>query len=131
MKELTTKTIAECFKKSALTLKALPASNVQAQSSLFYKAIKSLNESTLAKSNLVRLFEPSNVVTMLQQTFKWSNALDEQSRELVWKWAAGVSWKMITKELGCSKTTAWRRLKQILQDVVDHLKENNGSNIGI
>ena len=46
---------------------------------------------------------------------------DLESRKLVWSRAARVPWKQISGELGCDRTTAWRRWQLALTKIAARL----------
>jgi hypothetical protein len=60
-------------------------------------------------------------ITRLEQTFDWVLWIEEAERKLVWSRAARVPWKQISGELGCDRTTAWRRWQLALTKIAARL----------
>ena len=51
----------------------------------------------------------------------WVRWIEEPERKLVWSRAARVPWKVITGEMGCDRTTAWRRWQLALTKIAARL----------
>jgi hypothetical protein len=65
---------------------------------------------------------PSNAaITRLEETFDWIVWVEEAERRLIWSRAARVPWKHISHELGCDRTTAWRRWQIALTKIAARL----------
>jgi hypothetical protein len=60
-------------------------------------------------------------ITRLEQTSDWVLWIEEAERKLVWSRAARVPWKQISGELGCDRTTAWRRWQLALTKIAARL----------
>lgn len=69
----------------------------------------------------LRLRALPDAISRLEQTFEWMAWLEVEERKLVWKRAANVRWKSICWELGCDRSTAWRRWVIALTKVSVHL----------
>ena len=65
-------------------------------------------------------FDPA-AITRLEQTFDWVLWIEEAERKLVWSRAARMPWKQISGELGCDRTTAWRRWQLALTKIAARL----------
>ena len=57
----------------------------------------------------MRLRATPDAITRLEQTFDWMQWIEVEERKLIWKRAAKVRWKTICWELGCDRSTAWRK----------------------
>ena len=58
----------------------------------------------------LRLGPPSpQAISRMEETFDWLYWLEIEERHLIWWRAKGIYWKLICRNLGCSRTTAWRR----------------------
>ena len=67
------------------------------------------------------LWPSAAAITRLEQTFDWVLWIEEAERKLVWSRAARVPWKQISGELGCDRTTAWRRWQLALTKIAARL----------
>ena len=63
----------------------------------------------------------ASAITRLEQTFDWVLWIEEAERKLIWARAARVPWKQICWELGCDRTTAWRKHKLALTKIASRL----------
>ena len=54
-------------------------------------------------------------------TSDWVLWIEVAERKLVWSRAARVPWKQISGEMGCDRTTAWRRWQQALTKIAARL----------
>ena len=82
-----------------------------------YEAL--LDAEHLAKAN--DSFGPLAVIDRLIETTQWLLWLSVEQRKLVWARARYVPWKVICKELGCARPTAWRRWRHALTIIVVEL----------
>jgi len=69
----------------------------------------------------MRVWPSAAAITRLEQTFDWVLWIEEAERKLVWSRAARVPWKQISGELGCDRTTAWRRWQLALTKIAARL----------
>ena len=69
----------------------------------------------------MRVWPSAAAITRLEQTSDWVLWIDEAERKLVWSRAARVPWKQISGELGCDRTTAWRRWQLALTKIAARL----------
>ena len=69
----------------------------------------------------MRVWPSVVAITRLEQTFDWVLWIEEAERKLVWSRAARVPWKQISGELGCDRTTAWRRWQLALTKIAARL----------
>jgi hypothetical protein len=69
----------------------------------------------------MRVWPSAAAITRLEQTFDWVLWIEEAERKLIWSRAARVPWKQISGELGCDRTTAWRRWQLALTKIAARL----------
>jgi len=69
----------------------------------------------------MRVSPSAAAITRLEQTTDWILWIDEDERRLVWLRAARVRWKLICMEIGCDRTTAWRRWQVALTKIASRL----------
>ena len=69
----------------------------------------------------MRVWPSAAAITRLEQTSDWVLWIEEAERKLVWSRAARVPWKQISGELGCDRTTAWRRWQLALTKIAARL----------
>ena len=69
----------------------------------------------------MRIVPSARSISGLERTFDWVAWLEEAERRLVWSRAARVPWKVISHELGCDRTTAWRRWQLALTKIAARL----------
>jgi hypothetical protein len=69
----------------------------------------------------MRVWPSAAAITRLEQTSDWVLWIEEAERKLVWSRAARVPWKQISVEMGCDRTTAWRRWQLALTKIAARL----------
>ena len=77
----------------------------------------------------LRLGPPTpSAISEMEQVFEWLLWLEVSERHLVWWRAANKPWKLICREAGYSRTTAWRKWAFALYKISYRLKtaENKG-----
>lgn len=57
----------------------------------------------------MRIVATAEAIARLEQTFEWMRWITVEERKLIWKRADNKHWKLICWELGCDRTTAWRK----------------------
>lgn len=60
-------------------------------------------------------------VRQMQALVDWALWINETERKLIWSRAARVPWRVISGELGCDRTTAWRRWQLALTKIAARL----------
>ncbi len=105
----TAKDVAEHFEEAIYTLKKLPPVRVQGYFNLWPDMKHSPNEIMQMEPIPMRLRATPDAITRLEQTFDWMQWIEVEERKLLWKRAAKVRWRPICIELGCDRTTAWRK----------------------
>ncbi len=105
----TVKDVEAHFEEASLTLRRLPAMKQNGYFSVWPDIIYSPNELLFQEKKLKRLLATPEAIARLDQSFEWMNWLEVDERKLIWKRAAKLSWKRICWQLGCDRTTAWRK----------------------
>ncbi len=109
IKRWTQSMVADQLEEALKTLRKLPPVVVQGYFNV-WPTIKYTEMEILQQEKLpLKLQARTEEITRLEETFCWMACLDIEERRLVWKRAANVRWKAICYELGCDRTTAWRR----------------------
>lgn len=109
LKRWTQSMVADQLEDAVITLRKLPPVVVQGYFNLWPK-IKYTELEILQQEQLPLKLRPRmEEITRLEETFSWMACLEIEERKLIWKRAAKVRWKAICCELGCDRSTAWRR----------------------
>lgn len=107
----TAKDVADRFERALYTLKRLPPVKVQGYYNL-WPAIKYTQREIWEMEKLpMRLGPPpAQDISRMEETLQWIILLDDiDERRLVWLRAAKVRWKSICCQMGCDRSTAWRK----------------------
>ncbi len=117
----TAEDVADRFREAVLTLTKLPPVKVQGYFSV-WPAIK-LNPLEILQQDRkpLRLLALPAAITRLDEILTWLPWLTIEERRLVWQRAARMRWKLICAELGCDRSTAWRRWVMALEKVAASL----------
>ena len=83
--------------------------------------VRTSREISAMEPQPMRVWPSAAAITRLEQTFDWVLWIEEAERKLVWSRAARVPWKQISGELGCDRTTAWRRWQLALTNIAARL----------
>ena len=113
--------IADHFEEAFRTLRKLPPVRVQAYFNAWPQIVRSEKEILAMEPQPMRVRPSTSAITRLEQTFDWVLWIEEAERKLVWSRAARVPWKQISGELGCDRTTAWRRWQLALTKIAARL----------
>jgi len=101
--------VADHFEEAFRTLRKLPPVRVQGYFNAWPAVVRTPREVADMEPEPMRVWPSSAAISRLEQTFDWMLWIEEAERKLIWARAARVPWKQITGELGCDRTTAWRR----------------------
>jgi len=113
--------VAAHFAEAFQTLRRLPPVRVRGYFNS-WPAINRTRQEIAAMEVQPMRFTPSPAaITRLEQTFDWVLWVEEAERKLIWSRAARVAWKQITTEMGCDRTTAWRRWQNALGKIAAKL----------
>jgi hypothetical protein len=101
--------VADHFEEAFRTLRKLPPVKAQGYFNTWPDIVRTSREIAAMEPQPMRVWPSAAAITRLEQTFDWVLWIEEAERKLVWSRAARVPWKQISGELGCDRTTAWRR----------------------
>ena len=119
--EWTAKAVADHFEEAFRTLRKLPPVKVQGYFNSWPDMARSRREIGCMEAEPMRVRPSAAAITRLEQTLDWIVWIDVEDRKLVWSRAARVPWKQISGELGCDRTTAWRRWQIALTKIAARL----------
>ena len=120
-REWTADCVADHFEEAFRTLRKLPPVKVQGYFSAWPAVLHTAREIAAMEPEPMRVWVSAGAITRLEQTFDWVLWIDEDERRLAWSRAARVPWKHISWELGCDRTTAWRRWRLALTKIAARL----------
>ena len=115
-REWTADCVADHFEEAFRTLRKLPPVKAQGYFNTWPDIVRTSREIAAMEPQPMRVWPSAAAITRLEQTFDWVLWIEEAERKLVWSRAARVPWKQISGELGCDRTTAWRRWQRALED---------------
>ena len=113
--------VADHFAEAFRTLRKLPSAAPRGHGSHWPQILRSAREIAAMEPEPMRVWPSPAAITRLEQTFDWVLWIAEPERKLVWSRAARVPWKQISGELGCDRTTAWRRWQLALTKIAARL----------
>jgi hypothetical protein len=117
----TAEAVAEHFEEAMRTLRKLPPVKVPGYFTTWPQIVRTRQEIAAMEPVPMRVYPSAAAITRLEQTTDWILWVDEDERRLVWLRAARVPWKLICVELGCDRTTAWRRWQLALTKIASRL----------
>jgi hypothetical protein len=113
--------VAEHFEEAFRTLRKLPPVKARGYISAWPTILRSPKEIARMEPEPMRVWPSAAAITRLEQTFDWVLWIEEAERKPVWSRAARVPWKQISGEMGCDRTTAWRRWQIALTKIAARL----------
>ena len=113
--------VADHFEEAFRTLRKLPAVKARGYVSAWPDIVRTTREVARMDPIPMRVYPSAAAITRLEQTFDWVLWIDEAERKLIWSRAGRVPWKQICWELGCDRTTAWRRWQLALTKISSRL----------
>ncbi|MBL0320103.1 MAG: helix-turn-helix domain-containing protein [Alphaproteobacteria bacterium] len=122
----THETVAEHFEEAIRTLKRLPPVRVQGYFNAWPNMVYSPNEIMMQEPMPMRLRATPDAISRLDMTFEWMPWITVEERKLIWQRAARVRWKTICWELGCDRTTAWRKWVLACTKIATRLNAQRG-----
>ena len=117
----TTDDVADHFEEAFRTLGKLPPVKAQGYFGTWPQVLRTKREIAAMEPEPMRVWPSAAAITRLERTFDWVLWIEEPERKLVWSRAARVPWKQISGELGCDRTTAWRRWQLALTKIAARL----------
>jgi hypothetical protein len=119
--EWTGEAVADHFEEAVRTLRKLPPVRVTGYFNAGPELLRSAKEIAAMEPQPMRVLPSTGAITRLERTFDWMLWITVEERKLIWLRAARVPWKAITFELGCDRTTAWRRWTLALTKIAARL----------
>nr|BDD46857.1 hypothetical protein 21 [bacterium] len=108
-KKWTVKDVADRFEEAVMTLRRLPPVKVRGYFNAWPQVIHDVYELLQQEPDDFRLGSPSpSAITRMEETFDWIMWVSIEERKLIWLRAERVPWKLICRQLGVSRNTAWR-----------------------
>ena len=120
-REWTADCVADHFEEAFRTLRKLPPVKAQGYFGTWPQVLRTKREIAAMEPEPMRVWPSPAAITRLERTFDWVAWLEEPERKLVWSRAARVPWKVIAGEMGCDRTTAWRRWQLALTKIAARL----------
>jgi hypothetical protein len=120
-REWTAECVADHFEEAFRTLRKLPPVKVQGYFNVWPEIVRTRREIAFMEPEPMRIRPSAAAITRLEQAFDWIVWIGIEERKLVWSRAARVPWKQISGELGCDRTTAWRRWQLALTKIAARL----------
>ncbi|MGE0666175.1 MAG: DUF6362 family protein [Sphingomonadales bacterium] len=117
----TADTVAAHFAEAFQTLRCLPPVRVPGYFNSWPAIVRTKQEIAAMEAQPMRFTPSPAAISRLEQTFDWVIWVEEADRRLIWSRAARLPWKRITEELGCDRTTAWRRWQGALAKIARRL----------
>ncbi|MTW18333.1 helix-turn-helix domain-containing protein [Rhodoplanes serenus] len=121
--------VADHFEEAFRTLRKLPPVKVQGYFSIWPAVLRTAREIAFMEPEPMRIWPSAAAITRLEQTFDWVLWIEEAERKLIWSRAARVPWKQISGELGCDRTTAWRRWQLALTKIAARLNADRPESV--
>ena len=109
------------FHEAAVTSHRLPPARVAGYVTMWPEIARQSWEGYADELTILRIPATPVAIDHLIETTRWLLWLDESQRRLVWARARYVPWKVICKQLGCARPTAWRRWRHALTLIVVEL----------
>ena len=116
--------IANQFEEAMYTLRKLPPVRVRGYFSVWPEAACLPQELLMQEVQPMRLTATPAAITRLEQALSWLHWVDVEERKLIWKRAARVRWRAIYLELGCDRSTAWRKWMMACMKIAAHLNNS-------
>ena len=120
-REWTADDVADHFEEAFRTLRKLPPVKAQRYFGAWPQVLRTKREIAAMEPEPMRVWPSAAAITRLERTFDWALWITEAERKLVWSRAARVPWKVISGEMGCDRTTAWRRWQLALTKIAARL----------
>jgi hypothetical protein len=117
----TEKDVAGQFEESISTLKKLPPVRAQGYFNAWPEIVRTPEEIAAGEPMPLRLRATPDAISRMEQTLRWITWVDVEERRLIWNRAARRRWKTICWELGCDRSTAWRKWNIALAKIAARL----------
>ncbi len=121
MEKWNEKAVAERLEESIRTLRRMPPVKAQSYFTVWPAIQREAAEILAMEKKPLRLRALPAAIDRMEETLTWMLCIEVEERHLVWKRAARVRWKTLCWELGCDRTTAWRKWNVALAKIAAHL----------
>ncbi|WP_297476478.1 DUF6362 family protein [Ferrovum sp.] len=122
MDEWAIEDVAARFAEAAETGRRLPPVRVQGYFNVWPTFARDQWETFAAEQPEYRHLPPGPAaIERMLETMCWMLWLEVEQRHLIWMRAKQYDWQDIARRFGCCRTTAWRRWKNAINQVVLHL----------
>jgi hypothetical protein len=102
--------VAERLEEAARTLRRLPPVTVTGYFSVWPQILHDMGDRKDWEQSIIRRGPPSaQEISRMEQTLTWFRFLSADENRLVWFRANNTPWKSICRNIGCGRTTAWKR----------------------
>lgn len=119
--DLTVQWLIQRFEEASRTARFLP----QLERSGYgrtWPAIIHQSWETLGRPEPSSYTPPSpQAVQRMLETMTWVQSVEVDERKLIWARAQREPWRDVCAQLGCDRTTAWRRWNRALEAVLTHV----------
>ena len=119
--------VATRLHEAVATGRGLPRVRVQGYFNLWPPIVRQEWERFAEPDRVVRIAPDPAAIDRMLETMRWVQWLEVDRRHLVWMRADNYEWNEIGRRFGCCRTTAWRRWKLAVAQVVTNLNEANPS----
>ncbi len=109
------------LEEAVTTLKRLPPIRAHGYFNLWPDIMYHPNELLFQEARPIRLRAAPDAISRLEATFGWMMWINVAERKLLWKRSAKVRWKSICWELGCNRSTAYRKWHTACEKIVQEL----------
>ena len=122
MADWTVEDVAARFAEAAETGRRLPRVRVQGYFNVWPAFARDAWETYPDEDRDDRPLPPSpDAIDRMLETMRWVQWLEVEQRHVVWMRAKQYEWCVVCRRLGCCRSTAWRRWRSALEQVVTRL----------
>ena len=116
----TTQEIASWFEEALRTARKLPPVGPRGYVTLWPEFKRQAGDEK-------HFFPPTGAaIDRMMETTRWLEWVSAEERWLIWARAKREPWKEICAQLGCDRTTAWRRLNGVLLIILETIEIKQG-----
>ena len=121
-RQWTTERVAQRLEEAWRTSIQLPPVRMQGYFNAWPIIARQRWEAFAAEGKPYRPLPPTPAaIDRMIETLHWMHWLDVEQRQLAWMRAKHLPWRTISQEMGCDRSTAWRRWNHVLHILVGHL----------
>ena len=122
----TTEMVADRFEEAMQTLKRwqVPGTKPKGYFNAWPEIVYTTWEIEMQDKLSLRLGSPTpDAIDRMHETFQWLWHLEIEERKLIWMRAGRTRWKVICWQLGCDRSTAWRKWVLALTKIAARLNK--------